>query len=901
MDKTKTFINNKITTKMKKDTIYYFLLFLLVTVPTWASNHQPEFSTAGFFYLENCGRDVYSMNPAWRFHKGKIKDAEVKNFDDTNWKLVSLPNGIEYLPLESSGCINYQGEVWYRKHFTPEKDLKNKKIFLHFEAIMGKSKIYVNGKLLKEHFGGYLPVVVDITEAIEWNNDNVIAVWADNSDDPSYPPGKAQDVLDYAYFGGIYRDCWLIAHHFVYITNPNYENEKASGGLFVAFDEISEELAEVQLKIHLRNETKNSFSGIVEYTLLQPNGSPATNVLKEKVRLQKGKASSFSSKLTVKQPKLWTPSTPNLYNLLIRIIDNQGNVIDGYRQRIGIRSLEFKGKDGFWLNGKPYGKPLIGANRHQDFAIVGNAVPNSIHWRDAKKLKEVGMEIIRNAHCPQDPAFMDACDELGLFVIVNTPGWQFWSDEPIFAQRVYNDIRNVVRRDRNHPCVWLWEPILNETWYPEEFAHNTRNIIDEEYPFPYCYSGCDSHARGHEYFPVYFAHPAYMLDATKEIDPSKTYFTREWGDNVDDWNSHNSPSRVARNWGEQAMLIQAQHYAKPDYPVTNYNELYKQSPQHVGGCLWHSFDHQRGYHPDPFYGGLMDVFRQPKYSYYMFMAQRPVINNGQIAGSGPMVYIAHEMTPFSNKDVTVYSNCDEVRLTFNKGGKTYIYKKNKNEQGMPSPIIIFPNVFNFMEYKALSMERHQEDVFLLAEGLIDGKVVATHKVVPALRPEKISLWIDNEGVDLKADGSDFVTVIAAITDKNGTIKHLNNYEIKFEIEGPGKIIGNKETFTNPSPVRWGTAPIIVQSTTNPGNIKLRASVVWQGIHTPLSSEIIITTQPSNFPWIADDEELKIQNTKFTESDTFPNYGNVQIDKEKQISKNQNKLKEVEKQQSDFGE
>ena len=118
----------------------------------------------------------------------------------------------------------------------------------------------------------------------------------------------------------------------------------------------------------------------------------------------------------LKSPLLWSPETPTLYNLIVRIRDNEGNVVDGYRRRIGIRSVEFKGKDGFWLNGKPYPSPLIGANRHQDFAVVGNAVANSIHWRDAKKLRDAGMKVIRNAHCPQDPAFMDACDELGLFV-----------------------------------------------------------------------------------------------------------------------------------------------------------------------------------------------------------------------------------------------------------------------------------------------------------------------------------------------------------------------------------------------------------------------------------------------------------------------------------------------------
>ena len=884
---------------MKK--ITFSILFVWLSLSLWAAR-QPEFSTAGFFRLDNSGREVYSMNPAWRFHKGAVEGAETKEFNDKDWTVVSLPDGIEYLPTEASGCINYQGEVWYRKHFTPDAVLKGKKLFLHFEAIMGKSKVFVNGKLLTEHFGGYLPVIADMTDVLDWNGDNVIAVWADNSDDPSYPPGKAQDVLDYTYFGGIYRDCWLIAHNNVFITDPNYENEVAGGGLFVAFGKVSDALAEVQLKIHVRNATKNPFSGRVEYMLLQPDGTEVAR-LSDKIQVKVGRATTVSDRMPVKQPMLWTPSTPTLYNLLVRVLDKEGNVIDGYRRRIGIRSIEFKGKDGFYLNGRPYGKPLIGANRHQDFAVVGNAVANSIHWRDAKKLKDVGMEIIRNAHCPQDPAFMDACDELGLFVIVNTPGWQFWNDAPEFAQRVYSDIRNVVRRDRNHPSVWLWEPILNETWYPADFAKNTRDIVDAEYPYPYCYSGSDSEARGHENFPVYFAHPANMQDASKEIDPTKTYFTREWGDNVDDWSSHNSPSRVARNWGEQPMRVQAQHYACPYYPVTSYDVLYKQSPQHVGGCLWHSFDHQRGYHPDPFYGGLMDVFRQPKYSYYMFMAQRPAVKNDRNAGSGPMVYIAHEMTPFSGKDVTVYSNCDEVRLTFNKGGKTYTYKKDKNRPGMPSPVITFPDVYDFMVDKAFSRTQKQDDVYLLAEGLIDGKVVATHKVVPARRPEKILLWMDNEGTDLKADGSDFVTVVAAVADKNGNIKRLNNYNIRFSIEGEGRLLGGPGVLANPVPVKWGTAPVLVQSTLKPGKIRITASVLFEGSQMPISGELEFESKPSVFPLVydaADAARIPLGSASAGQNTASKTDAEREVERlRKEL--NTLKLKEVERQQSEFGE
>ena len=490
-------------------TNYRFLLLALALLlfETASADSIPQFSTAGFYELPQSGRTVHSMNPAWRFYKGSAEGAESVTFDDSRWEVVSLPHGLEYLPTEASGCINYQGEAWYRKHFTPNEQLKGRKLFLHFEAIMGKSKVYVNGKLLAEHYGGYLPVVLDVTEAIQWNKENLIAVWTDNSNDPAYPPGKAQEVLDFCYFGGIYRDCWLIAHRDVYITDPNFEHETAGGGLFVAYDNVSESSATVLMQTQVRNDSRQDFRGVIEYELQQPDGRQAA-LVNTKVQIRSGKALTTSDKVKLQTPQLWSPEHPNLYNLIVRIRNQKGDVVDGYRRRIGIRSIEFKGKDGFWLNGKPYGQPLIGANRHQDYAVVGNAVSNGLHWRDAKKLRDAGLKVIRNAHCPQDPAFMDACDELGLFVIVNTPGWQFWNEAPVFAERVYDDIRQMVRRDRNHPCVWLWEPILNETWYPADFAKRTKDIVSEEYPYPYCYSGCDSEARGHEVYPVQFGHPS---------------------------------------------------------------------------------------------------------------------------------------------------------------------------------------------------------------------------------------------------------------------------------------------------------------------------------------------------------------------------------------------------------
>lgn len=878
---------------MKKQFWITWFILLCSVFNLSAEDYEPQFSTAGFYVLPHTGRSVSNMNPAWRFHKGKIAGAESVAFDDANWERVSLPHGIELLPSEASGCVNYQGEVWYRKHFVPSENWKGKKLFLHFEAIMGKSKVWVNGQLMTEHYGGFLPVIVDVSSALHFGTDNVIAVWADNSDDPSYPPGKSQDVLDFTYCGGIYRDCWMIVHDSVFLTDANYENEKAGGGLFVSYDQVSERSAVINLKAHVRNASEKKFAGRLVYELYDKEGKKVLDA-SQPLQVRSKEAVHLKNSLVLKRPHLWQPDSPYLYQLHVLVKNRRGEVVDGYRRRIGVRSIEFKAEEGFWLNGKPYEEPLIGANRHQDFAVIGNALPNSLHWRDAKKLRDAGLRVIRNAHYPQDPSFMDACDEFGLFVIVNTPGWQFWNEAPSFAEFVYQDIRNMVRRDRNHASVWMWEPILNETWYPADFAKNVKDLIHEEYPYPYGYAACDDTARGHEHYQVRFSHPFDKNGKPMAQEKGVTYFTREWGDNVDDWNSHNSPSRVHRAWGEIPMLIQAQGYAKPDYPYTCYDALYRTNRQHIGGCLWHSFDHQRGYHPDPFYGGIMDAFRQPKISYYLFQAQRPPFDNPELAAeSGPMVHIAHIMSPFSPADVTVYSNCEEVRLTDGVHNKTYTYQKAPDSQGMPSPVITFPGIFNVMDDKKLARSGKHQESFLLAEGLMDGKVVASHKVYPSRRPSKLLLWLDNEGVGMKADGSDKVVVVAAVSDAQGNIKRLNNYTLRFELEGPGKLVGDASTCTNPRPVQWGTAPILVEASTEPGTIKVKASVILEGKQVPMCAEIEIPVAAASLPIIANPADLALLKETRYETSAIRTV-DLSVKKDMQA-----KLQEVERQQTEF--
>ena len=259
---------------------------------------------------------------------------------------------------------------------------------------------------------------------------------------------------------------------------------------------------------------------------------------------------------------------------------------------------------------------------------------------------------------------MDACDELGLFVIVATPGWQYWNKDPKFGELVHQNTREMIRRDRNHPSVLMWEPILNETRYPLDFALKALEITKEEYPYPgRPIAAADVHSAGvKEHYDVVYGWPG---DDEKEDKPEQCIFTREFGENVDDWYAHNNNNRASRSWGERPLLIQALSLAK------SYDEMYRTTGQFIGGTQWHPFDHQRGYHPDPYWGGIYDAFRQKKYAYEMFRSQSPASLQHPLAECGPMIFLAHEMSQFSDKDVVVFSNCDSIRLSIYDGTKTW--------------------------------------------------------------------------------------------------------------------------------------------------------------------------------------------------------------------------------------
>ena len=854
----------------------FILAFMQISMISFAAT-----SIAGFYQVNGSGRQVYNFNNGWRFIKGDVQNAEQIDFDDSGWEVVATPHTVELMPAEASGCRNYQGIAWYRKRFVVPSESKGKDVLIHFEAIMGKQKIYLNGKLVKEHVGGYLPINIDLTALGAQAGDTCqLAVMADNSDDKSYPPGKPQITMDFAYHGGMYRDVWMICKSKIAITDAIEVGKVAGGGVFVHYDNISTKSADVFINTELKNKTAKAKTVMLESALTDNTGKIIKKT-SSKVTLQAGESKTINQKTTVSNPQLWSPETPNLYQVNLLVKEGK-TTVDGGMVRIGIRKAEFRGKDGFYLNDKPYGQ-MIGGNRHQDFAYVGNAVPNSQQWRDAKRLRDAGCVIIRTAHYPQDPAFMDACDELGMFIIVATPGWQFWNKDPQFEQLVYENTRNLIRRDRNHPSVLLWEPILNETRFPKEFSLKSLQITKDEFPYPGAPgAAADLNSEGvAENYDVVYGWP------TDEGKAKQSFFCREFGENVDDWYAHNANNRAARNWGEKPMLVAALSLAQ------SYDAMFHSTGQFTGGALWHPFDHQRGYHPDPYWGGIFDAFRQPKYAYYMYKSQVAPTGKHGGADAGPMVYVANEITPFSEANITVFSNCDSVRLTAYEGKS--ITKPVVHAKGhIPYAPITFENMYDFWQMRDVTYKRKKPElVSFLAEGIIDGKVVCSEKKMPSRRSTKIRLIVDKLGQSLVADGSDFIIVIAEITDDNGNVRRLAKDNIVFSVEGEGEIIGNQNIGANPRAVEWGSAPVLIRSTTKAGKIKVKAHVQFEGTQAPTAAEIEIESIPAELAF------------NFIEQKTIAKTGSAVVDKAEKIklSDEQKKklLDEVEKQQTEFGE
>jgi beta-galactosidase len=724
------------------------------------------------------------------------------------WESVSLPHTVRLEPRDVSGGRNYQGICWYRKQFLAKSEWENRILYLNFQGAMQVADLWLNGRHLTTHYGGYIPFTVDISKAVKCGQKNVLVVRLDNSDNPQVPPGKPQKDLDFVYFGGLYRSVRLQVLRPVHISNSILANKVAGGGIFVTYPEVAVAESVVQVQTDVVNETNESSNCLVVQELIGPDERVVASSQKSEA-IARGDSRAIVQKLQVRDANLWHPEDPNLYWLHTTVTSN-GRITDDEYTRIGIRSIRFEPDHHLHINGRPY--LSIGANRHQDHPYVGYALPPSAHYRDAYKLREVGFTSYRS-HYPQDLSFMDACDELGILAIVSNPGWQFVG-ESLFKKRAYQDAREMIRRDRNRPSILIWEAALNES-DNSSMASELYRAVHEEYPGPECYTAGDPIEKQVEGFPGWDI--TYAGGETR--DASRPSWIREWGDQVDNWSDQQGRVRVARGWGETPMMVQALSH------MHSLDAIYASGKMLSGADLWAGIDAYRGYHHQPFLGAPLDVFRLPKFDYYMFQSQRPPQPVSGRIGTGPMVFIANFASFHSPSVVTVFSNCEQVRLFQN--GKIVATQSPDAGYHLPHPPFTF-NVGEFSRTRSMLFANGvapagTEIGELRAEGLREGRVVATHLLHSPGVPDHIELKLDTCGRDPIADGVDWVRAYALICDARGTTYPYGDDLITFSVSGHGALVGDESIGANPVRAEAGIATGLIRTVKSSGLVTVHAS------------------------------------------------------------------------------
>ncbi|MEN8703391.1 MAG: glycoside hydrolase family 2 TIM barrel-domain containing protein [Polaribacter sp.] len=722
-------------------------------------------------HFSSCGEANYkakvNFNKDWKFTKLKeitIPDEafSTSNFDVSEWQDVSLPHTTNIEPQTVND--QWQGIAWYRKSFDVPVNPSNKKVFLELEAAMNFSKIWINGTLVSEHYGGYLPVKVDITNYVEKGN-NTIAIRLDNTDNKVTGP-KPLKRLDFNMYGGLYRNAWLRFSEKVYISDPVLAKKVAGGGIFITYPKVTKDVSEIAVKTHIINEEKE-----VKEVMLVSRIFYAGKLVEEKLATQKiaaGKDFEFKELFTVNDAKLWSPKHPNLYQLETKVYLGEKEV-DSEITNFGIRVFTFDDKHQLYINGEK--TFLRGVNRHQEYPFIGYALSDNAQYRDAKKIKEAGFNYIRLSHYPQSPAFLDACDALGIVVVDAIMGWQYYNDTAAFRNYCFRSATELIRRDRNRPSVLAWEVSLNETKaMTVPFMAELHRITHAEYPGENVYS-C---GWKNDVYDIYFQARQHRILHPHDNDGTKPYSVSEYGD----WEYHSKnaglnqdklpndlraelSSRQARANGEKRLLNMAYNLQE------SHNE--NMNTMAYSDSYWVMYDYNRGYHPNIEYSGVMDLFRLPKFGYYFYQSQRATED-------AHILEIATYWNEKSPLDVKVFSNADEVKLFLNdKLVASQKPDKNKNTDKLNHP----PFTFKVPKFEVGTLK---------AVGFINGKQVSEDIVKTPKKPTKLKIWIDESGKTPKANVNDVVFCYIAAVDKNGTIDPNFSEEIEVVLEGDVEIM-----------------------------------------------------------------------------------------------------------------
>src|SRR5271154_2233713 len=579
------------------------------------------------------GRTILPINRNWRYSRTFTDAAVAPAFDDSSFDQVVIPPPNIKLPWHSFDDKSYEFISIYRRRFKLPAEAKGRRVFVDFEGAMTASTVWVNGAKLGEYKGGYTPFSFELTPHIDFDGDNLLAVDLDSTERADIPPFGYQ--IDYLTFGGIYREVALRIVPQTFIENIFAQpKDVLSSSPTVDVHAYSQHSESPSQPLSLGVEILDGDKVIAQGTQKIPASPPSTE------------PAGYTGHLEKPGPiQLWDLKTPKLYQTHVRLLQGKP-LLDEDPRRFGFREAHFDAQ-GFHLNGKVI--KLRGLDRHQTFPFVGQAMPARVQRQDAKILRHtLHCNIVRTSHYPQSRHFLDCCDEIGLLVLEEIPGWQHIGPEPWKLVAIDN-VGRMVRRDWNHPSIILWGVRINES--PDDHSFYTRtNAL------------------------------AHALDTTRQTGGIRNFKESELLEDVFTINDFGFPLRKPNH-----PLYLNTEFVGHTFPTKTTDDDERQrehtlrharihnqlasDPQYAGGIGWCAFDYNThsnfGAGDRVCYHGVMDIFREPKAAAGFYKSQ---CDPSEEIVLEPAFHWANSDESTSFTKAVVCSNCDHLKFYMRKDG-----------------------------------------------------------------------------------------------------------------------------------------------------------------------------------------------------------------------------------------
>jgi len=731
-------------------------------------------------------RSVHGFNQDWLFTPQQVAGSA----SDSVFERVTLPHTNKILPYHNFDDAEYQFISTYRKRFHLPEALNGRKLFLDFDGALTATTVTLNGHTFEEHKGGFTPFSLDITSYVLENAENVLHISLDSRERHDIPPFGF--TVDYMVFGGIYRDVSLR-----YVAPVHIQN------VHVRTHGVLTDMPEIEFVVSVKNDTDHPQGVAISAQMAYWKDEFATATI-EPHSIGTLTAWSDLSQLPKNLYQLWTLDHPKLYDFTVSLFEeatatSPNEVLyDRMTVRSGFREARF-GDDGFYLNGERV--KLRGLNRHQNYPYIGAAAPARLQRKDADILKdELGCNIVRTSHYPQSSHFLDRCDEIGLLVFEEIPGWQHIGDEA-WQNLAMGNVQSMIERDWNHPSIIIWGVRINESWDNHDLYVKTNALARQLDPTRQ--TGGVRFFLGSE-----FLEDVYTLNDFSNgiLEPEITPHL------VTEFNGHMFPTK---SWDNEARRLEhATRHAHVQGRAIGTGGV-------SGAIGWCAFDYNThiefGAGDRICYHGVMDIFRLPKFAAYFYESQQSP--SRRVVLRAATNWSLGDVNEGMIEPITIFSNCEELDV-YVGDVKQGTFKPDTTRYNLPYPPFTLTGLDVLLAHP-------YADLHLV--GKINGEAVAEQRIASEKLPRELHLLPDDN--ELVADGADMTRLVFKVSDVYGNALPYAISVVSFSVEGDVELIGQ-----NPFALVGGQAALYVKAKHTKGTATITAHV--QGL-APASTTLTL--------------------------------------------------------------